>query len=100
MWSKLPNLICPLSDNRFGYDDECASFGVSQHGRNHLYSLTQTHLVAKEAAFGTRCLIFHCEHPQNTLSLIGCKEASIKAILCTVILFLNLHGKHLLRKAR
>src|SRR6056300_268833 len=79
-WSKLFDFIHPLCDNRFGYDDECASFRVSKHRRNHLYSLTQTHLVAKEAAFGTRCLIFHCEHPKDAFSLIRGKKPTVKSL--------------------
>src|SRR6056300_1413456 len=97
VWGEAGHLFNPLCDNRFGYDDECASFRIPKHSGNNLHSLTQTHFVTKEPTLGSRGLALHSEHPKYTLSLIGCEKPTIEGVLCTVVLLFDRHSKGLLR---
>src|SRR6056300_561900 len=96
VWRESVDLLRPLGDNRFGYDDECTRLRVSKHSGNELYGLTQTHFVTEEPTFRSRRLALHREHPKNTFTLIGGKQTTIEGIFGAVILFFNRHRMDLL----
>src|SRR6056300_403588 len=91
MRCKAIDFFHPLGNDRLWYDYLGAGLWIPKHSCHELHGLTQTHFVTKKSTFGPRRLIFHCKHPENTFTLVGCEKPTTQGVLSMCVLVFNRH---------